>query len=158
MTPDERGIRNEQRALGALGELKKLYPAFIYDVAQASPETDARGIDMLVTVTLGHMPTDRIPQLMTIPIQIKSSEKGVDEWKIVHSDLHRSGVLVFFILDSASPRKVRRLMYRALMKVMRNSRGGMLYASLYDRLYSTKGSKKLQEYIEKIKASRKEGT
>ncbi|MFZ2555750.1 MAG: hypothetical protein WAZ27_04995 [Minisyncoccia bacterium] len=160
MDPREKGDRNEEKVLNALLELKNWYPDFVDTmtgpnlvrrVRRASPAMDARGIDILAQIG---MPEGSPKKQMTVPIQVKSSSKGAAKWKVVHSDLYNAGVLIIYVPDNFSPRRLRRLVYRALMRVQANSREGMLYHSMFQRLFERKGSKNLQKNIDLIKENR----
>lgn len=121
---------------------------------RSSPGVDARGIDIFVSIRLPGK--DGVAsRTMTVPIEIKSSPRGVEKWKVVHSDLHRAGVLIFFLPTDASPRKIRRLFHRALTRVGQNSRDGTLYRSLFQRLFTGRGSKNLRRNTELIRRARK---
>lgn len=125
-------------------------PDFILKIRRSSPALDARGIDALVLIRL--LRGMRKPT-MTVPIEFKSSIWGVTKWQVVHSDLHKAGVLIFYLPQNMSPRKTRRLMYRALIRVRRNSRNGTLYHSLFQRLFRG-GSRNLGKIVEMIKEKR----
>lgn len=148
MDPILKGDLTEARALRVLNELREKYPDFVKNVRRSSPELDARGIDCLVEIAL---PEGSAKQTMTVPLEFKSSWHGVRKWKVVHRDLHDSGVLIFAVPESA--RKARRLMYRALMRVQKNSRNGTLYHSLFQRLFKG-GSRNLRRIVEGIKLKR----
>lgn len=155
MNPQERGEFNESRALQALKELRTAYPDFVLAVRRSSPEVDARGIDILVTIALLGSPDTRpSKKRMTVPIEIKSSSRGVAKWKVVHSDLHHAGVLIFYLPLKNSPRTIRRLMYRALDKIRHNSRNGTLYHGMFQRLFKGRGSRNLRKNVELIRQSR----
>ena len=150
MDPQKKGDMTEALALRALNELANWYPHFVRSVRRSSPELDARGIDCLVEIAL---PPGSGKPFMTVPIEFKSSSWGVEKWKVVHSDLHRAGVLIFELQHSTSPRNRRRLMYRALQKVQLNSRGGRLYHGMFQRVFRG-GSKNLQANVDRIKEKR----
>jgi hypothetical protein len=151
--PTEKGRFNEKRALQALKELKE-EGDLVISFRQSSPEMDARGIDMAATIRL---PRKKEPLSMSVPIEIKSSKGGVKKWKVVHSDLAQAGVLIFWLPFFASPRKIRRLFYRALTKVSIHSRGGTLYHGMFQRLFKSRGSKNLRKNVETIKRERAKG-
>lgn len=145
-----KGEATEKRALSALNALKMRYPELIRNVRQSPPEMDARGIDCLVRITL---PEGSLKESMTVPVEFKSSWFGVSKWKVKHPDLHRDGVLIFAIPRSLSDRKLRRLFYRALTRVQKNSRNGTLYHSMFQRLFRG-GSKNLRRIVDLIKERR----
>jgi hypothetical protein len=151
MDPIAKGEKNEARGFKALEELKDIHPDLVLSVRQASPGLDARGIDGLTRVTL---PTGTAKVAMTVPIEWKSSKQGVKKWKVVHSDLHKARVLIFYIPDDMTPRELRNLIYRALEKVRKNSKGGRLYHGLFQRLFARKPSKNLARNVELIKNRR----
>ena len=150
MDPIKKGDITESRGFRALFELKDLYPEFVLHARRSSPEMDARGIDALVNIRLSRRGRN---SAMSVPIEFKSSPWGVAKWKVAHSDLHRAGVLIFHIPETMSPRKLRRLMYRALDRVRKNSRDGTLYHSMFQRLFRG-GSKNLWKNIALIKKKR----
>lgn len=151
MDPIKKGELTEARGFKALEELKDIHPDLVLSVRQASPGLDARGIDGLTRVTL---PAGTGKDAMTVPIEFKSSKSGVRKWKVVHSDLYKARVLIVYITDDLSPRKLRRLLYRALEKVQKNSKGGMLYHSMFQRLFARKPSKNLARNVERIRNRR----
>jgi|GEM_PF-6845109 len=148
MDPIEKGKLTEERGFNALKVVMQKHPRFITEVRQSSPEVDARGIDCFVTITL---PEGLSKKEMTVPIEFKSSWWGVSKWKVVHSDLHKAGVLVFRVPRSTY--KAERLMYRALHRVQMNSDDGMLYHSMFQRLFKG-GSRNLWRNIALIKERR----
>jgi hypothetical protein len=72
----------------------------------------------------------------------------------VHSDLRKARVLIVYITDDLTPRELRRLLYRALTKVQKNSKGGMLYHNMFQRLFARKPSKNLARNVERIRNRR----
>lgn len=150
MDPIRRGDRTEAKGFQALAELRSMYPEFVHHFRRSSPEVDARGIDAFVIIAL---PPGLKRRTMTVPLEFKSSSHGVAKWRVVHSDLHKAGVLVFFFPDRLSPRRIRRLIFRALTRVRLNSRGGKLYHSMFQRLFRG-GSKNLWRNIEIIQKKR----
>jgi hypothetical protein len=151
MDPIKKGELTEARGFKALQELKDIHPDLILSVRQSPPAVDARGIDNLTRVTL---PVGTGKDAMTVPIEWKSSRWGVEKWKVTHSDLHKARVLIFYIPDDMTPRELRNLIYRALEKVRKNSKGGRLYHSMFQRLFARKPSKNLTRNIELIKGRR----
>ena len=131
MRAQDRGDLSESRAMGALKRLAGRHPEKFRRPRRASPGTDARGIDAFVEINIG---TDH-PHWMTVPIEIKSSIWGIKKWRVVHSDLYNAGVLNFYIRDRMNDAGLDALFYRALDKISHKSRDGMLYHSMWQRLY-----------------------
>ncbi len=151
MDPVRKGDITENRVHRALLELQTMHPEFVQDVRVAPPAVDARGIDFLVRIGL---PAGISKKTMTVPIEAKSSLGGVKKLRVVHSDLHKAGVLIVYVPSWWwSPRKLRRLLYRALRKVQSNSRNGNLYDGLFQRLF-VGGSRNLDRIITMIKKHR----
>lgn len=140
MDPILRGAQTELRFLDTLKELHTKYPELIVSYRQSSPAMDARGIDFLVRIQL---PDSAGKESMSVPIEVKSSKSGVVKWKVVHRDLYEAGVLIFYIPTRFSQSKLRRLIRRALRTVQRNSEEGMLYHSMFQRLFKRKATKNL---------------
>lgn len=151
MDPVAKGELTEARGFKALEELRNTYPDFILEVHRASPGLDARGIDALVRICL---PKGTTKPGMTVPIQFKSSQWHAKLWEIKHPILHAAGVLIFYIENDISPRKLRRLMYRALTKVQKNSKDGMLYHSLFQRIFKGRKNRSLTRNVGIIKRRR----
>lgn len=150
MDPERRGDITEERAFRALSELKDMHGDFVLLFRRSSPAVDVRGIDALVEIRL---PKGSRKNEMTVPLEFKSSMWGVAKWKVVHSDLHKAGVLIFFFPLDMSPRKARRLIYRALTRVSIHSRGGTLYHSMFQRLFKG-GSRNLRRNVHLIREKR----
>lgn len=148
MDPIERGRLTEERGFKALSVLKQKHPRFILRVRRTSSAVDGRGIDAVVVINL---PEGTKKPYMSVPMEFKSSWWGVSKWKVAHSDLHKAGVLIFRV--PKSEHKAQRLMYRALHRVQLNSDDGMLYHSMFQRLFKG-GSRNLWRNIALIKARR----
>lgn len=151
MTPQNRGAHNEDRFLQAATRLIKWKSKLVISVRKSSPALDARGVDVIIKIAL---PTGAARETMSVPIEVKSSRTGVNRWKVVHREHVQAGILVFYVKDTMPQHALSKLIFRALYKVQRNSKDGMLYHSWWQRVFRGRGSKNLQKNIETIKASR----
>ena len=151
MTPQERGALNETRFFEAASRLLAWDNTIVLEVRQSPPSLDARGVDGTIRISL---PKGTEKTAMTVPVEVKSSKQGVAKWKVVHKDHYDAGVLVFYILDDMPQKALSQLIFNALWKVRKNSKGGRLFESWWQRVFKGRGSKKLQQNIELIKKER----
>lgn len=155
MDAQKRGDRSERRAFQTLVRLAAKYPDKFRRPRRVSPGTDARGLDDTIQVNVHK---GKRKGWMTTPLQVKSSERGVEEWEVKHPDLHKAGVLCIYIRDDMDDDGLEALFYRALDKVRRNSKDGSLYHGMWQRLYqrglSPRGRKNAREIAAKRERER----
>ena len=151
MEAQKRGDLSESRAFNALKALQTRYPQKFRRPRRTSPGTDARGVDLFIEITV---PKSTQKGWMTVPIEIKSSKRGVAKWKVTHPEHYRAGVLHFYILDRMTDKGLAALFYKALDSVRHNSRDGTLFHSWFQKLYVGQMSSRGRENVRKIKARR----
>lgn len=139
MDPWRWGKFNENRFMRILKELQNMYPDFILSSRRATGLEDSEGIDFFVEIRL---PEGVQQRSMLVPIEVKSSPLGIARWQVKHSDTQSEGILIFHFRSNMSDRKIRRLTYRAFVRVQLNSKDGTLYESLQQRLDDAKRPRK----------------
>jgi len=151
MNSQERGDRTESRALKALEALKVQYPSMVRKVRRASPETDARGVDFFIELSVR---TGRKRRWMTVPIEVKSSIFGIRKWRVTHPDHYKAGVIHFFIPDWMHRDEICWLLILRLERLRYSSKNGRFFVSWFKKLHQGRMSPRGQENVRKIRERR----
>lgn len=149
MSPLQRvGAATEARFL-AIATKKPTDPDWFITVTRADPMFDARGIDMFAHI---YMADDVRPA--RVPIQIKSSYKGLASYRAIHPANVEASVLVIVAHKNDSDKNIRAYLFRLLQQVRTQNKK---YEEFLEELLSQKMSSRGQKNERRIRAQRKKG-
>ncbi len=142
------GAATEERFL-TIAQRQPNDPDWFITVTAASPELDARGVDMIAHI---YMADDVGPT--QVPIQVKSSYAGRALYKAIHPKNIAAGVLVIVVHKDNSNENVRKYLFRLLQQVRTQNKR---YEEFLDELLSQEMSSRGQQNEKRIRAQRKKG-
>lgn len=141
-----RGDETERRFLEATSK-RSTTPKWFRGVRRTSPSFDAKGIDVQARIKRPDS-----ARVMTIPIQIKSSESGKRSFYENHPEAKQAGVPVLVVTDAMTPHLIREALYDTLKPFLAVEREH--FKKYLDGLGRTRLSKRGQKIKEHIARSR----